>query len=635
MNAATLLALIASSAEILMGCLALAFARAPGWAHFRTFAFIAFSAAAYSAANVVFACGSDNVTLIAWASRMNTLIACLHCAAWIVYVPHQYGESVRRYDRWAIGWLALIAVLSLIPGAVMTDAIVAQTIGWAGVTYHVSQVSTLGSLLILTIPVTPLIAVVGHIRGARRAAPWARAHIIGFSVFQAAGLHEVVVAVGWVNNLYLSDVGFLAAVLSVAAEMAGRVMGDARGLQALSADLSQQVEERTRELTATRDNLVRTERLAALGRLSASIGHEINNPLSYVVGNLEYMCHEFERRAESSGLVEALHDALSGADRIRKIVYELRAFSRGSSGDSRELVDVRDALDAAIKIVWSELRHRARLSKDGLVSVPKVCVDPSKLTQVFVNVLMNAIQAIPEERAGQDGAVITLRTRQLSGERLAIEITDTGVGISEDDRRRLFEPFFSTKPHDKGTGLGLFVSLGIVSAFGGSIDLESEPGQGTTVRIVLPIGHGVESDQGTADVPAPLSGAQQRLLVVDDDVLVARTLARLLRGHSVEVVASGRAALERLAAQGSGFDLVLCDLMMPELTGMDVYEEVVRRHPRLADRFVFISGGGVTERSRRFIELHADRVLSKPIDSRQLSELMAKRVDANRLTPPS
>jgi CheY-like chemotaxis protein len=298
-------------------------------------------------------------------------------------------------------------------------------------------------------------------------------------------------------------------------------------------------------------------------------------------------------------------------------------------------VDVRDALEAAIKIVWSELRHRARLSRDDLVSVPKVCADPSKLTQVFVNVLMNAIQAIPEERAGQEGAVITLRTRQLSGERLAIEISDTGVGISEGDRRRLFEPFFSTKPHDKGTGLGLFVSLGIVSAFGGSIDLESAPGQGTTVRIVLPVGHGIESDEARADAPAPPSGAHQRLLVVDDDVLVARTLARLLRGHSVEVVASGRAALERLAAQGSGFDLVLCDLMMPELTGMDVYEEVVRRHPRLADRFVFISGGGVTERSRRFIELHADRVLSKPIDSRQLSELMARTVDANRLTPPS
>jgi CheY-like chemotaxis protein len=238
---------------------------------------------------------------------------------------------------------------------------------------------------------------------------------------------------------------------------------------------------------------------------------------------------------------------------------------------------------------------------------------------------MNAVQAIPEERSGQPGSIITLRTCATHTQEIAIEISDTGVGIAAQDRARLFEPFFSTKPQDKGTGLGLFVSLGIVSSFGGRMELESRAQEGTLVRIVLPVARGIVSKPERISSIPPPSPKDRRLLVVDDDVLVARTLARLLSGHHVEVAGNGREALARLTRDGPPFDLVLCDLMMPDLTGMDVYEEIEKHHPSLAERFVFISGGGVTERSRKFIELHADRVLPKPIDSRQLSKLLAQR----------
>jgi CheY-like chemotaxis protein len=256
--------------------------------------------------------------------------------------------------------------------------------------------------------------------------------------------------------------------------------------------------------------------------------------------------------------------------------------------------------------------------------------DPTKLAQVFVNVLVNAAQAMPEERTARGQARITLRTRMASEGRVAIEIADTGVGIEEDVRQRLFEPFFTTKADDRGTGLGLFVSLGIVTGFGGNIEVDSRLGEGTTVRVILPTWLGAEPEPEALSRCSLRTLKKRRLLVVDDDVLVARTLARQLSGHYVEVVSSGQAALERLTASGQGFDLVLCDLMMPDMTGMDVYEAVEATLPALAERFVFVSGGGVTERSRRFLERHADRVLPKPIDNRQLCDVLERTIHSGR-----
>jgi signal transduction histidine kinase/ActR/RegA family two-component response regulator len=474
-----------------------------------------------------------------------------------------------------------------------------------------------------------------YVNKARHGVPGARVHVVAFFLLFLAMLNESLVGSGVLDNLYLIDLGFLAAVLSVCGEMTYRVTADARRLQQLSETLALQVEERTRELIQTRDNLVRSERLAGLGRLSASIGHEINNPLSYVIGNLNYVCDELadDQSVRQDALIEsAIRDALGGAERIRKIVSELRAFNLASDRDARRVVDVLEVLEAATQLARGELRHRARLEREYSV-IPKVMADPTKLAQVFVNVLVNAAQAIPEERTESGEARIVLRTGTTADGRVTIEIHDTGVGIEEEVRQRLFEPFFTTKAGDRGTGLGLFVSLGIVTGFGGTIEVDSPSGEGTTVRILLPAWYGIEPEPETAPRRSIRSLSNRRLLVVDDDVLVARTLARQLSGHHVEVVLSGQAALDRLSSAGEGFDLVLCDLMMPDMTGMEVFETVEELYPELAERFVFVSGGGVTERSRRFLEQHADRVLPKPIDSRQLCELLERTT--LRAQPPS
>ena len=624
MNAATLLSLVAAAIELVMGGLALGFGRAPGWSHFRLFAVIAFSGAAYSVANTAFSGDHGSSLFIPWVARLNVAIAAIHCATWIAFARRQHAERVRPFERRLIYTLCAFAGLSLIPGVVTTSEILRQHVEWAGVTYHIVQTTPFGDAAVPMMFLSLLCPAVSYAKKARQSKPGARIHLLGFLLFFATALNETLVSINWLHNLYLADIGVLAVVLSICGEMIYRVTGDATRLQALSTRLSREVEERTEELMRARDNLVRAERLAALGRLSASIGHEINNPLSYVIGNLEYASNELSRHPVPKQLVEALRDAFSGADRIRKIVRELRAFSRGSDRDRRELVNVEDVLEAALKLVAGELRHTARLERD-FDALPKVVADPTRLTQVFVNVLMNAIQAIPSEQAGAPESLIRVRLRHVD-DNVHIEIEDSGVGINEADRPRLFEPFFSTKPQDKGTGLGLFVSLGIVSALGGRIDVSSRPLRGTTVCVTLPVAGDRTADQPSVKVQALSS--HHRVLVIDDDALVAKTLARILNEHNVEVVTSGRAALERLSRDGTAIDLVLCDLMMPDMTGMDVYEAIEQRMPNLSERFVFISGGGVTERARQFIERHSDRVLAKPIESSQLYRMVARRTSS-------
>jgi CheY-like chemotaxis protein/anti-sigma regulatory factor (Ser/Thr protein kinase) len=304
-------------------------------------------------------------------------------------------------------------------------------------------------------------------------------------------------------------------------------------------------------------------------------------------------------------------------------VRELRVFGRGSKQERRIPTNPCEVLESSIKLVMNELRHRARLERD-LDVVPDVMADDTRLAQVFVNLLLNAAQAMPEDRPSQ-ASVITVRSRATPDGMASIEIIDNGVGITEDDKRRLFEPFFTTKPQDQGTGLGLFVSMGIVSSLGGRIDVESHAGQGTTLRILLPAAPEDADFSSMSTLKPPVAVQNRRLLVIDDDVLVARTLVRLLGDHRVDVATSGKEGLSRVLAEGALFDLVLCDLMMPDMNGMDLYEEVQRRAPAVAERFVFISGGGVTERSRRFIEANGARVLIKPIDGRELSEILVRR----------
>jgi len=270
-------------------------------------------------------------------------------------------------------------------------------------------------------------------------------------------------------------------------------------------------------------------------------------------------------------------------------------------------------------MAWHEIRHRARLCK-VLAEVPLVEANEARLGQVFLSLLLNAAQAIPEGEA--DRHEVRLATRTDGRGNAVVEVTDTGTGIAPEDLPRVFDPFFTTKGLER-TGLGLAMSLGTVKSLGGEITVCSVAGQGTTFRVVLRPAECARSSVSTN--PEELRSAQPRkVLVIDDDPLVGRALSRALsETDDVEVVADAEHALARLGG-GEGYDVILCDLMMPGMTGMDLYAEVLRRAPKLAVRFVFMTGGAFTPRARAFVETIVNPCLEKPIDMRRLRSIIAR-----------
>jgi CheY-like chemotaxis protein len=315
--------------------------------------------------------------------------------------------------------------------------------------------------------------------------------------------------------------------------------------------------------------------------------------------------------------VQSLQQAVEGANRVRQIVRDLLTFTQGHV-EQRGTVDARGLVESALQIAWHEIRHRARLVK-AMADVPPVDANEARLGQVFLSLLLNAAQAIPEGHADKNEIRVTTRTDDRGN--AVVEVTDTGIGIASEDMPLIFDPFFTTK--DAGTGLGLAVSHGTVTGLGGEIQASSAPGEGSTFRVILPPAKPWRGS-GPANVQAVRALPRRRVLVIDDERLVGEAIARALSDDGdVEVETEAQQALARIAA-GERYDLVLCDLMMPVMTGMDLYAEVVRVAPRLAGRFVFMTGGAFTPRARAFVASVVNPCLEKPLDMGKLRRLIAK-----------
>ncbi|HEU4403964.1 MAG TPA: ATP-binding protein [Polyangiaceae bacterium] len=397
-------------------------------------------------------------------------------------------------------------------------------------------------------------------------------------------------------------------------------LGRAEGLEHIAALEAERRRTELDKLEAQAEaRLAQAERMASLGRIAAAAAHEINNPLSYVANNLEYAL-EGLRSAPGSETSIALGEALGGVRRIQRIVADLKAYSHPGAGAAAE-VDVRRALGAALKMAEWRTRQSARIELD-LAEVPPVRGDEARLEQVFLNLLVNAAQAIPGGRA--EGNRIAVRARA-EGAHVVVEIEDSGVGMTDEQARRVGEPFYTTKP--EGMGLGLAVCQSILAQIGGELAFESAPGR-TVARVRLDAaGAARPSGVGPAARPAGGRGRPAQVLVVDDEAMVARAIQRSLSGHAVRIAPNGREALALFDA-GERFDLVLCDLMMPGLSGMDVYDAVRERHPDLIDRIVFMTGGAYTERTQEFRASVPNAFLEKPLETTKLLDLLAGRPPA-------
>jgi CheY-like chemotaxis protein len=241
---------------------------------------------------------------------------------------------------------------------------------------------------------------------------------------------------------------------------------------------------------------------------------------------------------------------------------------------------------------------------------------------VFLNLLLNAAQAIEDGRAEKNE--IRLSTR-LCGERLAIEVCDTGVGIAPAALGRVFDPFYTTKPPGLGTGLGLSICQTIVTALGGVLEVESEVGSRTTFRVLLPVYHGA-MDGPAAPRRTVVPVRRSRILLVDDEPFFVSAMCRVLEEeHEVKGVTSAREALSCLEEPEPRYDLILCDLMMSEMNGIELHGELVRRSPELARRVVFMTGGAFTPRARAFLQAVPNRCVEKPVDLETIDDLIRER----------
>jgi CheY-like chemotaxis protein len=276
-------------------------------------------------------------------------------------------------------------------------------------------------------------------------------------------------------------------------------------------------------------------------------------------------------------------------------------------------------LEAALRLIASDLAQRGRVVRE-LAEVPPVIGSAARLGQVFLNLLVNAVQALPEGRGARGEIRVCTRCE---GEQVVVSVTDTGVGIPEHLVGRVFEPFFSTKPVGSGAGLGLSISHGIVRAMGGTLEVESQVGRGTTAFVRLPAGAAV-APVAPAPGPGRPSSVRRRVLLIDDEPSLLRALARALGDrHQVDVAVGGKEALE-LIQRGTHYDAVLCDLHMPDVSGKDVHAFLARHQPALAARLVFVTGGAFTEEIRRFIQDTQNPVLEKPLDLARVEAVLGQ-----------
>jgi signal transduction histidine kinase len=386
------------------------------------------------------------------------------------------------------------------------------------------------------------------------------------------------------------------------------------------------------------EQLLISERMASVGTLAAGVVHEINNPLAILVANLELASEQLAGITQSARLQgstdavvdgspaslvtrlakleQPLRDALEATERVRLIARDLKVFSHAGDEDRRGAVDIHVVLESSIRMASNEIRHRARLVRD-YGEVPFVEGNEARLGQVFLNLIVNAAQAIPEGKA--EANVIRIVTRSDGVARVVVEIHDSGVGIPQAVMSRIFDAFFTTKPVGTGTGLGLAICHGIVTAYGGEITAESQVGGGTVFRIALPSSQG--EVVGVIPTKSETScGRRGRILVVDDEPMLCTTIERVLAGeHEVTTTTGAKDALRRVSA-GERFDLILCDMMMPEMTGMDLHGELLRAAPDQAQRVVFMTGGAFTENARQFLAQSTNPSIEKPFKAAKLRQ---------------
>ncbi|MGQ0505835.1 MAG: ATP-binding protein [Myxococcaceae bacterium] len=370
------------------------------------------------------------------------------------------------------------------------------------------------------------------------------------------------------------------------------------------------------ELRSAQLRLVQSEKLVAVCQLGSGVAHEIINPLSAVMHNLSFVDGELQKAAGRLGdtgteLLSAVRDARDGASRIRRIVSDLQEFS-WQAHDEREQLDLQLVVEDAIRLTHDTIAQRAQLERD-FHAAPKVMANARRLAQVFVYLFNNAAEAIPPGAPDRNRVSVGVATDMLG--RAVVEVRDSGVGIGEDILHKIFDPFFTTKSFGKGTGLSLAMAQGIVTALGGEISVESQPGQGTVFRVILPAVH--QRDEA----PALVTVTPIKLLLVGDDELRPAAEVGTALGHTVIRLRSAEEALGRIR-NGERFDLVLLPLFGVEHDGSASYEQLTEMHSEQLRRVVLVVPRDLNAVQEDQLGRLAQARLSLPLEKVRLTRLI-------------
>lgn len=637
MNVMFIIAVVSLALQFGTTAALLILGQAPRWRRVRWFGAVSFTAGCYSTVDAIAALRAPGEPDITWSLRLNLFIATLHGASWLLFTYAGRDASWRSIPSWVrrvvVAALAVVAMGS-ISGWVAAPERALLHVPQLGVSYERPVLSLLGNILGLVPFLLLLIAMIGVWQERRRGVEGTTPVLVGFVLFLAAAIEELLVAAGVVPFIFLGDIGYVCVVVPVTLQMFRRFRDDAGQLDVLTEHLADEVQRRTEERDVAREQIIEQQRLAALGRLAAGVGHEINNPLQYLRFTLEEL-RESVKDVRNEHATRMIEHSFEGVDRIRQVVEDLRTYVRPNVTELAPL-DLRDVVQAALRVGAPQFRQGITITTD-FGSVPLVIGHEGRLVQVVLNPLVNGMQAM--RHAGRsDRMAMHVRMGTTIDGWAELEIRDQGPGFSPEVISRLGEPYVTTKSGEGGTGLGLFVSRGIVEAHGGRMSFADAPEGGAIVRVALPPAKPANVQALLERTPikgvptsAPTPAAERtplRVLMVEDDELALRALIRGLEMEGITPTGftSGQQALAWLQEQGPDVvQLVVTDLMMPGMSGWEFAAKLGETSPAHRESLVVLTGGASTREAQTFVQDERLLILEKPIARQALASALRQR----------
>jgi signal transduction histidine kinase len=380
--------------------------------------------------------------------------------------------------------------------------------------------------------------------------------------------------------------------------------------------LREALDQQSQQLDDARQQIIRSDKLSALGQLIAGVAHELNNPLTTIIGRAQLMRGEVKNQKALADLGQIEEQG----QRAARIVQNLLSFARQTVPE-KQLSDINQVVENVLEMLEYDLRtSNIEVKTDLDPALPLTMADADQIKQVFVNIINNAHQAMKEQDLP---GILEVRTKRRDG-RVSVEFADTGPGVKSEETQHIFEPFYTTKAESKGTGLGLSISYGIIKAHRGHIGVTSHEGNGAVFTVELP----VTSAPNTASIEETLAERDHglnvgKVLVVDDEETIDDLITEILaaEGCNVDAVTTGELALQKM--RESTYDLVICDIRMPGMDGQEVYAQAERSLPTIAERFLFLTGD-ISEKTHAFLEGTDKPYLLKPFTRETLIDAVKR-----------